>query len=188
MGRIKINNELLRIMDDYNLFMSSCKNTVMPIFVTKEKPNHKTSLYKEQMLVSDKPFGYTSIDCEIRDKNLLNYSFQILSNRLNNRVLSRLDEGNGVHRNNIPDIPLAEQVVSTPHFHKYDSYGRFLAYKTDSLNSYNEKPLEIEEGFRIFCEEEMISSIDGSPSRIEIKEDGVLPFDYDNDPLAGISF
>ena len=92
MGRIKINNELLRIMDDYNLFMSSCKNTVMPIFVTKEKPNHKTSLYKEQMLVSDKPFGDTLINCEIRDKNLLNYSFQILSDRLNNRVLARLDK------------------------------------------------------------------------------------------------
>ena len=175
-------------MDDYKLFMSSTKNTEMPIVVSKEKPNHKTSLYKEQILLSDMPFGQTLIDCEIRDKNLLNYSFQILSNKLNNRVLARLDEGNGVHRNNIPNIPIAEQMISTPHFHKYDSKGRFLAYKTDWLNSYNEKPLEIGEGFRIFCEEEMISSTDGSPIIIEIKEDGVLPFDYDKDPLSGINF
>ena len=188
MGIIRKNTELLRIMEDYNLFMSANKQTQIPVVMGKEKPNHKTSLYIEQELASDVSFGNTSFDCEIRHKNPQNYSFQILSDKIKQKSLARLDEGNGVHRNNIPHIPLAEQEVTTPHFHKYDSEGRFVAYKTDALKRYDGKPLEIKEGFRVFCEEEQISSIDGSTTTIEIKEDGVLPLDYDNDPLAGISF
>lgn len=188
MGKIKRNTELLKIMEDYNLFMSANKQTQMPIIVRKEKPNHKSSLYIEQELTSDIDFGKTLFDCEIRDKNPQNYSFQISTDKIEKKSLARLDEGNGVHRNNIPYIPLAEQEITTPHFHRYDSEGRFVAYKTDSLKSYKEKPLEIEEGFRIFCDEEKITSIDGSLTRIEIKEDGALPLDYDDDPLAGIKF
>lgn len=56
------------------------------------------------------------IDCEVRYKNPNNYSFQILSNILSNKVLARLDEGNGTHRNNCKDIPLDQQMVTTPHF------------------------------------------------------------------------
>lgn len=188
MGRIKRNTELLRIMEDYNLFMSADKQTQMPVVVRKEKPNHKSSLYIEQGLISDISFGETSFDCEIRDKNPQNYSFQITSNRIEKKILARLDEGNGVHRNNLPDIPLANQQVTTPHFHRYDSMGRFVAYKTDSLKDYNENPLKIEEGFRIFCNEERLFSMDSTETIIEIKEDGALPMIYDNDPLAGINF
>ena len=55
----------------------------------------------------------------------------------------RFDEGNGVHRNNNPSIPLHEQEITTPHFHKYDNRGYFIAYKTNELTPYNNKPLNI---------------------------------------------
>lgn len=188
MGKIKRNTELLKIMEAYNSFMSADKQTQIPVVVRKEKSNHKSSLYIEQEVISKESLGTTLFDCEVRDKNPHNYSFQITSDRITAKSLVRLDEGNGVHRNNLPNIPLSEQEITTPHFHRYDSEGRFVAYKPDSLKKYKEKPLEIEEGFQIFCDEEKLSSIDGSPTKIEIKEDGALPLDYDNDPLAGIKF
>ena len=188
MAKPKQNYELLKIMEEHDLFMRNKKHTMMPILVSKEKPNHKTSLYFEQELTADSSFGETKVDCEIREKDRLNYSFQIISDKIKNRVLARLDEGNGVHRNNLPHIPLAEQEVTTPHFHKYDKSGYFLAYKSDSLYAYENTPLDIKEGLRLFCEEEKIESSNSALIEIQIKEDGALPFEHDIDPLNGIMF
>ncbi len=187
MGHIKINKELLEILDDYNLFMESPKSTSMPLRVSKNKSNHPSSLYEEQALDSVKDFGETMIDCEVRYKNPNNYSFQILSNILSNKVLARLDEGNGTHRNNCKDIPLDQQMVTTPHFHKYDTNGRFIAYKTKELEI-KSSPLPIQEGFQMFCQEEKITSNNDLAVSIEVQENGVLPFEPDNDPLNGIAF
>ena len=188
MSRIKKNTELLKLMNDYNLFMSSKKQTMMPLVVNKEKPNHKSSLYAEQTLLSDSAFGDTIFDCEIRSMAPLNYSFQIISDKINSRVLARLDEGNGVHRNNLPHIPLAQQQVTTPHIHKYDASGFFIAYKSDALNAYNGKTLDIKEGLRLFCDEEKIESLNGDTIAIQVHEDGKLPLEHDKDPLNGIMF
>ena len=188
MAKLKINKELLRIMDDYDLFMYSEKKTEMPIVVNNEKPNHKTSFHKEQPIECDISFGETKMDCEVRNKNPFNYSFQLVSNKLSNRVLARLDEGNGVHRNNLPHIPLAEQQVTTPHFHKYNNSGFFIAYKPASLNALGGNTLNIKDGLRFFCDEEKIGSFDERLIEILIKEDGELPLEHDKDPLNGIMF
>jgi hypothetical protein len=188
MKKIKINTELLRLMDDYNLFMTSAKSIQVPFRITKEKSNHPSSLYEETDLDSDFDFGKITLDCEIRDRNQNNYSFQILTDRFANRVLARLDEGNGTHRNNCDEIPLDQQMVTTPHFHKYDVLGRFIAYKTEVLNKVDITSLSIQEGFKIFCDEENISSSNDAIISIEIQEAGVLPFEHDNDPLNGITF
>ncbi len=188
MGHIKINKELLEILGDYNLFMDSPKSTSMPLRVTKNKNNHPSSLYEEQTLYSVKDLGETMIDCEVRYKNPNNYSFQILIDHLTNKVLARLDEGNGTHRNNCKDIPLDQQMITTPHFHKYDTKGRFIAYKTQALEETKSSPLPIQEGFQLFCQEEKISSNNDFAISIEIQENGVLPLEHDNDPLNGIVF
>ena len=129
----KIYKELLAIMNNYNLFMDSDKQMELPITVTKEKINHPTSLYVEKDIYTSQPLGNNSFDCEVRKKDIKNYSFQLLTDAFSNRVLFRLDEGNGAHRNNIPDIPLEKQSVPTPHFHRYDSKGHFYAYKSKEL-------------------------------------------------------
>ncbi len=187
MGSIKINKELLEILDDYNIFMESHKSTSMPLRVTKNKSNHPSSLYEEQNLDSVKDFGETKINCEVRYKNPNNYSFQILTSNLTSKVLARLDEGNGTHRNNCKEIPLDQQMITTPHFHKYGTTGRFIAYKTKELEN-RSLPLPIQEGVLLFCQEEKISSNNGFAISIEIQEDGALPFEPDNDPLNGIIF
>ncbi len=184
----KINRELLTILNDYELFMSSEKRTNLPFYVTQTKNNHPTSLYNTQSLTSEYEFGHVTIDCEMRDKSPYNYSFQILTDKVQSRVLARLDEGNGTHRNNIPTIPLAEQEVTTPHFHKYNSSGIFIAYKTNSLIHKSGRPLAIGEGIGLFCEEENISVDDNTTELIKVHPDGELPIEEDIDPLNGISF
>lgn len=185
---MKKNAELLKLMSEYSLFMSSKKQMEMPFVVSHEKPNHKTSLYKEQSLTTTGILGNITIDCEIRNKDPHNYSFQILSDKLASKILARFDEGNGTHRNNLPNIPLSDQQVTTPHFHKYDEMGRFVAYKTPSIGIDIPKKLSIYKGFCLFCNEESILSSNNEQIYISVQEAGTIPFDLNEDPLSGINF
>ena len=187
----KINKELLAIMEDYNLFMDSDKQMELPIAVTNEKPNHTSSLYLEEIIHTDQSLGNNSFDCEIRNKDIKNYSFQLLTDALSNRVLFRLDEGNGAHRNNIPDIPLEKQSVPTPHFHRYDAKGHYFAYKSKELEELRDKPLDIQIGFSLFCKESNIHPENSSQTiGISVQQNGNMPSSIlnDIDPLNGINF
>lgn len=65
MSKIKVNSELLQLMDDYNLFMDSAKKIDTPLNVSKVKGNHRSSLYDEVDLISEENFGETSLVCEV---------------------------------------------------------------------------------------------------------------------------
>jgi len=187
----KIHKELLAIMNDYNLFMDSDKQMELPIAVTHEKSNHASSLYIEKEIHTNQPLGHNSFDCEVRNKDIKNYSFQLLTDALSNRVLFRLDEGNGAHRNNIPDIPLEHQSVPTPHFHRYDSKGHFLAYKSKELKEFGSIPLSIQDGISLFCKEGNIHPESTTQTiGISVQENGNIPSAAlnDTDPLNGINF
>ncbi len=45
----------------------------------------------------------------------------------------RYDSDGETHRNKIDGIPLKQQLVTTPHFHKYNPDGIEIAYKSDKL-------------------------------------------------------
>lgn len=184
-----INKELLLIMEDYNLFLCSEKQIEMPIEVTKKKANHPTSLYIEKEVKSSRQLGEDTFDCEIRNKDIKNYSYQLLTDAISKRVLFRLDEGNGTHRNNVPTLPLKDQQVPTPHFHKYDANGRFFAYRTEELNSIS--CLDIKQGLTIFCQEANITpTIKNANIEISIQEEGSISSELlnDLDPLNGVDF
>lgn len=188
MAKLKKNKQLLQLMDEYVTFINSEKTCSMPIVVSKPKQNHPTSLYKEVPIDSNNSFGCTILDCEIRDKNVTNYSFQLLSDRVDSKVLARIDHGNGTHRNCLPSIPLAEQQVTSPHFHKYNGNGYFYAYKTPELDRFETSSMPIGVGISAFCKEMKIGSSSPSPICIEVREEATLPLDFDNDPLDGILF
>lgn len=190
--KIKQDKELLGKIKQYNSFMNSMKSVSTPVVVSEYKENHKTSLYTKKELISDVPFGKTSLTCEVRNGDNKDCTFQIISDAFCSRVVFRYDTGGGTHKNDAPGIPLAEQSVTVPHFHKYDSNGYFLAYKTDILNDpKNSDPLfDIEFGFPYFCQEGNISADRNNElPEIKLMRDGFLPFPFDNeDPLEGISF
>ena len=186
MGKNLKNKELLALMNDYQLFMSAEKEVTMPIKVSGEKLNHPTSLYAEGRVEYAGNFGNVSFDCEMRNKRTDNYTFQLLTDKIKNRLLFRLDQGNGTHRNNYPNIKLQEQSIPTPHFHKYTEEGYLIAYQTDELKE--NSLMNIFEGVKSFCKEAKIGHGDGADAEVQIRNNGEIPFKEDIDPLNGVNF
>lgn len=192
MSKIRPNKELLIKLNEYNSFLNDDKQVSSRIKVSEPKGNHGTSLYSCHPLVSRIPFGNATMTCEIRNGDHCDCSFQILSDALSNRVLFRYDTGGGTHRNDAPHIPLEMQSITTPHFHKYDSKGYFLAYKTDLLNDPKQAAylFDIDFAFPYFCQEGNIYANDKHDlPEITVGKDGFLPFEEsDIDPLEGVKF
>lgn len=182
----KVDNEILSILEDYHLFIDSDKHLEMPFLVSKVDKNHVTALTGESELTADSPFGYTILECEVREHNECNYSFKILSDRVKSRMLFRMDEGNGTHWNRHLPIPVDQQQVPTPHFHKKGDDGIEIAYRTDALNEMP-SPLNIHDGFSALCDE---CHINKQNIEIKIQEEGKLPFVFEPepDPLKGVKF
>ena len=183
-----VNEELLKIMQDYVMFMDSKKTLELPILVSEHKKNHKSSLYYCSPVTAEYEFGQSVFDCEIRDREILSYSFQIRTDKIKSQVALRFDEGDATHFNNVPGLELSEQSVTTPHFHKYNEQGYFIAYKNEELKQLGNVKMTIEDGFDSFCRESKIDYGNVSP-RIQIIEDGVMKLNLkQQDPLAGVNF
>lgn len=182
----KIDKEILAILDDYNLFLESDKEVDMPFRVNHVDLNHATSLKGVSALVADAPLGETVLECEMREKSEINYSFKILSDAVKSRMLFRLDEGDGTHWNRHLNIPVDQQQVLTPHFHKKGDDGIEYAYRTNRLEE-ESNPLNIHDGFAVFCEE---CHINQDNIQLEIHEEGTMALDFkvEVDPLKNIIF
>lgn len=119
---------------------------------------------------------------------MLSYSFQIRSDKFKDQVVLRFDEGDATHRNNIPGLPIDQQSVTTPHFHRYNEQGYFIAYKTEELKTVAQTSLGIEDGFDIFLREAKIGRTVAAPL-IQISENGIIQMNFQQtDPLAGVNF
>ena len=186
MRRLKVDKEILPILEDYHLFLDGDKYVKMPFRINKVDKNHITSLKGESTLTASAPFGNTTLECEVREHNEFNYSFKILSDAIKSRLLFRLDEGSKTHWNRHLPIPIDQQQVPPPHFHKIGDDGIMLAYSNDHLFS-RQTPLNIHEGFIALCEE---CHIKDDHIQIDIQEEGTLPlqFDSDADPLKDVIF
>lgn len=185
--RAKVDKELLPILDDYNLFLDKEKAIDMPFLVDQIDENHPTSLKGETELSALHPLGKTMLQCKMRNKSEYNYSFSILSDKISSKMLFRLDEGDGTHWNRHLSVPVEQQQVPTPHFHKKGDDGIEYAYRTEKLEKCS-TPLNIHDGFKILCEELHINK--DERAEVNILEAGVSLFEFDQekDPLNGISF
>ena len=193
MAKIKPNQELLTMFDEYSNFMNADKRVCSPVRVSEPKGNHGTSLYSSHPLYSSEVFGNATMTCEVRNGDHRDCSFQILTDVFKERVAFRYDTGGGTHRNDVPYIPLEEQSITTPHFHRYDSNGYFLAYKTDLLNNEEQAKhlFDLEFGFPYFCQEGKIcADTNHDLPEIQVIKEGFLPFkeEDETDPLEGIKF
>ena len=173
-----VDNEILSILNDYHLFIDGEKYVDMPYLVNTVDKNHPSSLEGEAKLSAEYPLGSTILSCEVRDKNEYKYSFKILSDLIDSRMLFRMDEGNKAHWNRHLPVPVDQQQVPTPHFHKVGDDGIMYAYSTDDLKSFP-TPLNIHDGFVAFCNECHINQED---IRIDVHEAGTLPLEYEQEP------
>lgn len=136
------------------------------------------------------PYGNVELYSEVKKADLNNYSISIKSDVIDSRILLRYDSEGLAHRNAVDYIPLVEQSVPTPHFHKFDKYGNFLAFQTEKLRDEKEaKALKnIEFGFAYFCQYSSTNKTFTEELPEVLVNSGRIPFDFNEDPIDGINF
>ena len=174
----------------YHNFINSRKEVKSPFVVEMVRKEHPSSLCATENLVCELPYGNAELYSEIKKANTSNYSISIKSDIIDSRILMRYDSDGATHKNNVDYIPLEEQSVPTPHFHKFDEQGNLLAYQTDKLKNEREANAlkNIEFGFAYFCQNSYIYK-NGTMDLPDIwVNDGMLPLNYNDDPVDGVNF
>jgi hypothetical protein len=188
MSKSNLNKYISENYGKYEVAIAGIKQSpVSPIVVSERKGNHPASLCKTQALTHEALPENMNVIIEVKECDG-KYSISLNSERFPGCILLRYDCGGGTHRNNLPDIPLNEQSVTTPHFHKYNKEGYNIAYKTEKLKTEGEaKALcDIDFGFPYFCQESNIRHRDNAPE-LKINYNHLFP-EAGEDPLESITF
>ena len=190
MGNIPHEDKIRKDYRSYHSFINCKKEVVSPFVVEMIRKEHPSSLCGTENLVCEQPYGNAELYSEIKKANTSNFSISIKSDIINSRILMRYDSDGATHKNSVDYIPLEEQSVPTPHFHKFDEQGNLLAYQTDKLK--NEKEVSalrnIEFGFAYFCQNSYIFKNHTMDLPVILVNDGMLPLDYSEDPTEGVIF
>lgn len=191
MGKVPFNEDIKEQYDEYTAFLAAPK-FAQPSIKVMQKKNHQESLMAMDALACENSFDSGVLYIELKNHDRCDFSFQIMGEKTKGRVLFRYDAkpGGAVHKNSVPYIPLIEQQVGHPHFHKFNERGHLLAYKTDILKD-QIKSIELSEisnGFPYFCSESHISTkiADRVPA-LNIVSDS-LPIPTNSDPNDGVAF
>ena len=188
----KINRDILKDYSKYESLLKERKHTlVRTISFCKTKLNRKDILYFESKL------NHTSIDeelkliLEVKTSNSKDFKFKLRCTALSQEPFFRFDSYGAAHKNNNPDIPLHEQIVTTPHFNAFDNKGKAIAYKTSQLKSPTEsKALEdINLCFTHFCFETNTRYPEDDFTQISLEKEGQLNLvSNSEDILSNINF
>lgn len=191
MAKLKPDKTIAENFGRYRAFIDSAKSLLQPYIISKYKPNHPSSLYASYPVDSAIDYGSPQLITEIRESNQSDFSTSLISGAIESRVALRYDSGIGTHRNNIPTIPLKEQLVDTPHFHHFTPEGYFIAYQTSELcdPDFRNQALDITIGFPYFCKTANIAAADGGEARAIVSPEQTLDFPINNaDPNEGVDF
>lgn len=184
---------IIPIFGDYLEHVDFSKTIDSPVTVSKKKENHPDSYWVRKDVTAKRPFGNTSLECEIRQGAPYNYSFSYHSDRIPSKVLMRLDTGDGTHNNAkyVPGIPLELSSVPTPHLHKFREDGYAVAYPIPGVD-YTDEPstkFDYQQGFYYLCTELNMTDPQGNAPLFMYAPDGVLNFPAaDANPNEGADF
>lgn len=190
MSNIPHEEKIKKDYEGYYNFLNSKKEIVSPFIVRDVRKEHPSSLCATEELICELPYGKTELYSEVKKSTTYSYSLSIKSDIIDSRILLRYDSDGPTHKNSVDYIPLEDQSIPTPHFHKFDEQGNLIAFQTDKLK--NEKEANalknIEFGFAYFCQSgNIIKNKTMDLPEIWVN-DGMLPLDYNEDPTDGINF
>ncbi len=130
------------------------KNTTQKVItLDTQKQNRNDINYFESKVKHITLADEISLIIEAKVRNHSDFKFKLRCKSLTEEPYFRFDSDGVAHQNKDPEIPLREQMVTTPHFNSFDKNGRSIAYKTDKLKDEREaKALEdINLCFAHFC-------------------------------------
>lgn len=174
----------------YEAYLASRKVVASPFIVSECKLNHPSSICSNSSLSSTHLFGEASLNCEVNSANVSDFSLRILSTIIPSKVLFRYDSDGPDHKNKVDYIPLPQQSVPTPHYHRFDNQGNLLAYQTEDMKDKAQSSYwkDIENAFDYFCQAGNIHANTPDDKPEIVVNTGSLPFDFGDDPTNGLNF
>lgn len=177
-------------LKEYVILSSERKNTVNSKIIVSDTKKSKPNNY-----VANTDVHHTTISesllltVECNKYEYYKFGFKMLANFFWDKPFVRFESSGTTDRNRFNDIPISEQSVTTPHFHKFDEKGRFIAYKTAKIKSMPPMEVVIEECFVDFCNETNLRHKDSFYPILKTVPDGQIKFDdKEEDPLKNITF
>ena len=126
----------------YNKLLSDRKSIFSEVLeINKFGNNANTLSHQEVVSYPNCKDMFLIVDIKVNNHNF--FQFKLRYKDFIPAPFFRFDSDGETHRNKIDGIPLEEQSVDTPHFHKYNENGIEIAYKTEQLRNPEEaKALE----------------------------------------------
>lgn len=124
------------IQENYSFYNSLLeeRKSIFSEVVEINKVSNNANIIEEALPVSHPSLEDEMIlivDVKINNHNF--FQFKLRYKPFFPKPFFRFDSDGDTHWNRIDGIPLNQQKVTTPHFHKYNEDGIEIAYKTDKL-------------------------------------------------------
>ena len=118
----------------YNNLLSERKSIFTEIIeINKKGNNHNTLESIEEVthpIVTDDKMVLL-VDVKVNNHDF--FQFKLRYKSFVPAPFFRFDSDGETHRNKVDGVELKDQVITTPHFHKFNESGIEIAYKTDKL-------------------------------------------------------
>jgi len=184
------------VKDDFEFYSNLCLGdkilTVSPVELDEFKENHKGTRTKSTKVLHKIIPHDLNFIVESNISNHKDYKFKLFCLNRYNHPFFRFDSDGLTHKNNDPNIPLAEQSITTPHFHKYNQEGHETAFKTETLlNPGDTKALleDINLGVVHFCiVANLVLSNSEYPQIVQTPTNELQLIINNDDPMRNISF
>lgn len=138
--------KLIQVAEDYEFYkilLEERKSIFSDVIEINSSGNNIHTLEKVEPVIHSSTTDKMVLIVDVKVKNHNFFQFKLRYQPFIPPPFFRFDSDGDAHRNKIDGIPLSEQVISTPHFHKFHESGIEIAYKTEMLlNPEQSKALE----------------------------------------------
>lgn len=167
---VKKNINIRDQFTEFNFLLSELKLIVDNPIHLENKKNNPYWLLGDSLVTSEniKKDIIFIVEKSKRDNK---YGIKLRCPELTGEPFFRFDSDGPAHRNDNPEIPLEDQLITTPHFNTYSDDGTSIAYKNDVLKDNVKADIIVNDvnfGISMFCMETQCQLKNGNfPNVIE---------------------
>lgn len=134
----KKNHTIKDNYDYYTQLLKKRKSIFSEVIEINKVGNNHNTLEEPVKVTHPDVENHMLLLVDVKENNNSFFQFKLRYKEFTNSPLFRFDSDGDTHWNKIDGIPLTEQQIPTPHFHKYNENGVEIAYKTDELKDPNQ--------------------------------------------------
>lgn len=187
----KVNKQIKSEFNVYTELVAKMKTVVTsPINVKNVKNRHPSNLLGQSDIIHPSIKKNINFEVEVKINNSKNFKFKLFCSEIFEKPFFRFDSDGPAHWNDDPETPLKRKQITPPHFHKYQSDGIEVAYKTKALLSATQlvKLEDINVCVMHFCQEANMRYKKSDFPEINLSN-GELGLTFtEDDPLQNVTF